>query len=301
MTEVTNAVERFGRYLKREEGLSATTIYQYVADVKRLASWLALHGVQRWDAVDTRLLRRHFDEHDYAPARGRRLLSSWCKFWIYLGEIEGLSMQRGPEGIKKKKLRKSQPKYLTPEEIKRLIGQIGGRTPEQRQQQQHLIAFLYGTGCRISEVLNLTMRDIQYKAGKPHLIRVLGKGEKERTVYLSPTAQQALRAWLKKRATVHVPGEVVFCFLSGKKAGRAVNARSVSRAIQQAGILAGLPVERLTPHKLRHSHATALIQAGRRLEEVQEILGHSSIATTRIYAHLEPERLEAAAASLPEL
>ncbi len=94
----------------------------------------------------------------------------------------------------------------------------------------------------------------------------------------------------------------MFCHLRGQKAGQGVTARSIERVVKAAGGRARLaPEKKCTPHKLRHSHATALVKAGRRLEELQEILGHESIATTRIYAHLEPEWLAATAARSPDV
>ena len=97
--------------------------------------------------------------------------------------------------------------------------------------------------------------------------------------------------WLRRKRQEGETGPYVFSYLTGTRRGEPVQARTIERAVKEAGARAGLPAERCTPHKLRHSHATALMKAGRRLEEVQEILGHESIATTRIYAHLEPGHL----------
>ena len=303
--QMLDQIDSFAGHLKREEGLSAGTIAQYGADCRRLAHWLLEHRteLESWSDVQARHLRAFINTYNPAPARNRRLLSSWRKLWTYLSEVEELTMHRGPFEMKRVKLRKLQPKYLTTAEVSKLIAAVEGRSPEQARRDKALISFLYGTGCRISEVLGLTMDNIEFEEdGQPYRIRVLGKGEKERTLHLSPTAQRALGDWLKLR---HLLGDgrsaYVFCHLGGKKKGQPLTARSVERAVKVAGQKAGLPAERCTPHKLRHSHATALMKAGRRLEEVQEILGHESIATTRIYAHLEPERLKAAAASLPDI
>lgn len=303
--QMLDQIDSFAGHLKREEGLSAGTIAQYSADCRRLAHWLLEHQpeLESWSDVQARHLRAFINAYNPAPARNRRLLSSWRKLWTYLGEVEELTLHRGPFEMKRVKLRKLQPKYLTTAEVSKLIAAVQGRSPEQARRDKALISFLYGTGCRISEVLGLTIDNIEFEEdGQPYRIRVLGKGEKERTLHLSPTAQRALGDWLKLR---HLLGDgrsaYVFCHLGGKKKGQPLTARSVERAVKVAGQKAGLPAERCTPHKLRHSHATALMKAGRRLEEVQEILGHESIATTRIYAHLEPERLKAAAASLPDI
>lgn len=298
-----DTIDHFSGYLKREEGLSPATIRQYRADCSRLAYWLEAERpkVKNWADVQESDLRRYLDRHDPQPARGRRLLSSWRKLWSYLSDVEGVTMQRGPVAIKRKKLKRLQPKYLSPAEVSRLISAVQGRTPEIEKRNRSIIAFLYGTGCRISEVLALQLKDVEFSGESPLCIRVLGKGDKERTVYLSPTAQRALQEWLKLKAQESEDGPYVFSYLTGTKRGQPIKPLTIERAVKEAGARAKLPADRCTPHKLRHSHATALMQAGRRLEEVQEILGHESIATTRIYAHLESGRLAAAAASLPDI
>ena len=304
LTTLTDAVDRFSGYLKREEGLSPATIAQYRADCTRLAGWLAAQRpqVSVWADVKEADIRRFVDQHDPEPARGRRLLSSWRKLWTYLSDVEKVDMHRGPFAVKRKKLKRLQPKYLTPSEVSRLVSAVQGRSPEQQQRNRAVIMFLYGSGCRISEVLSLQLDAVEFdEDGQPQKIRVLGKGEKERTIYLSPTAQRALSDWLRRKRQEGETGPYVFSYLTGTRRGEPVQARTIERAVKEAGARAGLPDERCTPHKLRHSHATALMKAGRRLEEVQEILGHESIATTRIYAHLEPGRLAAAAASLPDV
>ena len=109
-------------------------------------------------------------------------------------------MHRGPFAVKRKKLKRLQPKYLTPSEVSRLVSAVQGRSPEQQQRNRAVIMFLYGSGCRISEVLSLQLDAVEFdEDGQPRKIRVLGKGDKERTIYLSPTAQRALSDWLRRK------------------------------------------------------------------------------------------------------
>lgn len=302
---LTDVLDEFSSHLKREEGLSSATIAQYRADCNRLATWLSQQrpNIKQWSDVTTRDLRAYISDNAPEPARNRRLLSSWRKLWAYLRDVEGVEMYPGPADIKRVKLPSRQPKYLTPSEVSRLIEVAPGVNDEQRSRNRAMIGFLYGTGCRIGEVLKLKHGDIEFDSfGTPQKIRVIGKGNKERSLFLSPTAIRVLESWLKIWGMLRTDnGEYLFSHFNGVRQGKPLTARAVELIVKQAGENAGLPADKCTPHKLRHAHATALVRAGRRLEEVQEILGHNSISTTRIYAHLEPERLKAAADSLPEI
>lgn len=299
-------VTAFEAYLSREEGLSPATARQYRLDVTALATWLGAERpmVQAWEKVGARELRAYFQVHQAAPARTRRLISSWKKFWRYLADVEGLEMQGGPAELKSPKLPARLPKALTTAEVSRLLAAARNQSnPDKALRDWTLLAFLYGTGCRISEVLHLTFEAVEVDAeGAPMAIRVIGKGDKERQVYLSPTAQRALQGWLKVRRKAGAPaGPYVFTPLKGAGVGQPFPVRTIEQATRRAGDRAGLRPEQSTPHKLRHSHATALVEAGRPIEEVQEVLGHASIATTQIYTRVNRNRLKAAAASLPDV
>ncbi|WP_245392537.1 tyrosine-type recombinase/integrase [Meiothermus taiwanensis] len=127
-----------------------------------------------------------------------------------------------------------------------------------------------------------------YQDGIPHAVRVLGKGNKERVVVLSPTAQRALFQWLKHRNLEgHPTSPHLWSHTSGARKGQPFPARTVQAMLKRVAKRAGLKEwARLTPHKLRHSYASALMEAGRGIDEVKELLGHASIATTQIYVHV---------------
>ena len=304
---LTAAVTSFEPYLSREEGLSPATARQYGYDVAALATWLTAErpSVQAWERVGVRELRAYLQTHQAAPARTRRMISAWKKLWRYLADVEQLEMQSGPTEIKSPKLPARLPKALTTAEVSRLL--VAAKTqsaPDKALRDWTLLAFLYGTGCRISEVLHLTFEAVEFDVDQvPVAIRVIGKGDKERQVYLSPTAQRALQGWLRVRRKPGAPaaGPYVFTPLKGAGAGQPFSIRTIEQATRRAGARAGLRPDQSTPHKLRHSHATALVEAGRPIEEVQEVLGHASIATTQIYTRVNKNRLKAAAASLPDV
>ncbi|WP_221091195.1 tyrosine-type recombinase/integrase [Deinococcus aquaedulcis] len=303
---LTTDIPGFESYLLREEALSPATARQYRHDVAALAAWLAAErpAVQGWEQVGARELRAYLQAHQTAPARTRRVISSWKKFWGYLKGVEGVAMQSGPAELKSPKLPTRLPKALTTAEVSRLLAAAKNQSaPDKALRDWTLLAFLYGTGCRISEVLHLEFDAVEFDEDEvPVAIRVIGKGDKERQVYLSPTAQRALQGWLKGRRRPGAPaGPYVFTPLKGAGAGRPFPVRTIEQAMHRAGARAGLRPEQSTPHKLRHSHATALVEAGRPIEEVQEVLGHASIATTQIYTRVNRNRLRAAAASLPDI
>ena len=138
--------------------------------------------------------------------------------------------------------------------------------------------------------------------GLPRSVQVIGKGDRERRVVLSPTAQRALHQWLRHRRLEGDPQNIqVWIYTVGGKAGQPIQARTVQLMIKAAAERAGLDPSRVTPHKLRHSFATALVEAGRSLEEVQKMLGHTSIATTQIYTDVSLKRLTEVASALPDV
>ena len=143
-----------------------------------------------------------------------------------------------------------------------------------------LLAFLYGSGLRVSEALMLTFDRIHLQDGLPQSVTVIGKGDRERLVPLSPTAQRALAQWLKVRHIGgHPTSRFVWSYLSGRQRGEPV---------------------RVSPHKLRHSFATALVEQGRSLHEIGAILGHENPSTTAIYGQLKRAQLQSVVASLPD-
>ncbi|MBB5235950.1 tyrosine-type recombinase/integrase [Deinococcus budaensis] len=306
MSQLLSPLPAFESYLIQEEGLSAATARQYRLDCWKLAAWFGQErpALEHWPQVTARDLRAYMGHHKPAPARARRLVSAWKKLWGYLGHVEGLAMQPGPTELKSPKLPTRLPQALTPTEVSRLLTATREQPNEDKGfRDWAVLAFLYGTACRVSEALGLTFENIQYDSDKlPVSVRIVGKGDKERLVYLSSTAQRALHGWLKVRRTQgHATSAYVFSHLTGQNAGEPFPVRTVEAAMHRAGVRAGLPRAKCTPHKLRHAHATALMDAGRRIEEVQEVLGHASIATTRIYAQVNRSRLAATAASLPDV
>ncbi len=305
--ELDALLARFQRYLELEEGRSPRTARGYARDVRLFARWHARRhrGEPVWDRVTPAQVRAFLAERGASPARTHRLLASLAKFFRYLAEVEGLPIVQDPTApVRRPRLPRRLPTYLTPQEVARLLqAAYENRSPAKGLRDWALLAFLYGTGLRLSEALGLTYQDIAYQDGVPHAVTVKGKGDKERVVVLSPTAQRALHQWLKHRNLEGSPvSPYIWSHTSGPRRGEPFSPRTVQAMLKRVARRAGLKNwEKLTPHKLRHSYASALVEAGRSLAEVKELLGHSSIATTQVYVHVSRKRLEEAARSLPDV
>lgn len=304
----TNQVEAWAHYLTSEEGRSPATVKEYLKDVRLLRAWL--DGPARpqrgrdWADVSAGDLRAFLAQLTPSPRRNHRLVSSWRSFWSYLRDVEKLpGLQPGPAELKRPKLPKRIPAALSLPEVAKLLDTVyRDPSPARGLRNWCVVAFLYGTGLRISEMLSLTFDRIDYQDGQPVAIRVIGKGDKERRVPLSPTAQTALLRWLRERRMHGNPVTPwVWSPLSGMRYGQPMQARTIGKMLDTAAKGAGLDVAKVSPHKLRHAFATALVDGGRSLDEVRDLLGHESIATTQIYAHTNQKRIAAAAASLPDL
>ncbi|MBZ9752161.1 tyrosine-type recombinase/integrase [Deinococcus sp. HMF7620] len=299
-----DALPAFEGYLLHEEALSPATVRQYRADTEKLANWLLTEyeHLTGWEQIGARELRVYMQQGRPAPARARRLVSSWKKLWRYLEDVEKLAMQRGPAELKSPKLPSKLPQPLSQEELSRLLNAARENANDDKGLRDWaILAFLYGTGLRISEALNLKLSDVEHQGGDPlpTAVRVVAKGNEERLIPLSATAQRALYQWLRVRkiqARGHSP--LVFVHLSN---GKAIPVRTVQAMMHRVAVRANVPAARATPHKLRHTFATNLVNVGRSLEEVQEALGHKNSNVTRRYAKLNRSRLKAAADALPDV
>ena len=304
-----NHVEAFRHYLEIEERRTPQTVRAYLADVRMLRAWLdsdqqPQHARGRdWEQISAADLRGFLAQSRPKPHRVHRLIASWSKFWAFLRDVQHLPVQNPPGELKRPKLPGRLPKYLeTPDIAKLLDAAHRDPNPSRGLRNWALLAFLYGTGARISEVCGLTFDKISYQDGLPSSIRVIGKGDKERTIPLSPTAQRALVQWLKVRRTEgHPTSSYVWSYLTGKHRGEPLAVRTVQAMTTSAAKRAGLQKGKVSPHKMRHSYATALVEQGRSLHEIGTILGHENPATTAIYGRVKARQLEQAASALPDV
>ena len=292
-------VERFGSYLAGERNLSANTLEAYLSDLAQFAAfrWGASAAPPyAWESVDDACARGFLAgvaRDGGAATTVRRKLAALRTFYRFLqraGEVKDnpFAALRGP---RKAKLL---PRVLSAADAERLLAQPEREFREGRIGRHRFLCdravfeFLYSTGCRIGEAVSLRWADVDLDRGTAV---VVGKGRKERLVILGAPACRALR---ELRGFIGAADPALtspsgLVFLSDRMSG--LGARCVQRRMKEYLAGAGLPAD-LTPHKLRHSFATHLLDAGADLRSVQEMLGHASLSTTQIYTHVSVERLK---------
>ncbi|MDX9868443.1 MAG: tyrosine-type recombinase/integrase [Kiritimatiellia bacterium] len=302
------AVMRFLRYLTAERNASAHTVAGYLQDIGQYAAFV--WGTEgragppfAWDEPDrarARAFLSAFHRNGHAPATTRRKLSSLRAFYRYL-EREGLPGAQPFAGLRGPRLGRRLPAVLSLREVEDLLAAplaalerpgAGRKLPPRAEyaalRDAAMFEVLYSTGCRISEIAALVWRDIRFESGTTI---VEGKGRKQRLCVLGRPACDALIRLRDAAARLWpaATGPQAPLFLN--RGGGALTPRSVERQMKVWLRAAGLPQE-LTPHKLRHSFATHLLNAGADMRSVQEMLGHASLSTTQIYTHVSIERLK---------
>lgn len=282
----------FEGFLSGERRYSRYTLRNYRQAFEDFYRWLEASGLASadFDDLDKRAVRdfiieaqRRFDRrtiHNHVSG-----LRSFYKYWIRHGKLE-----RNPWlGVPLPKLEKRLPKFLTEEQMKRLLdapmllAQRGGESEFVAWRDRLAMELLYGGGLRVSEAVSLNYGDVDLESG---VARVLGKGGKERLCPLGRVATEVLKKWRSEFARDPSPGAPVLVTPSQER----LSAREVQRSLKRYLALAELPLD-LTPHKLRHSYATHLLNAGADLRLVQELLGHASLNTTQVYTHVTVARL----------
>ena len=291
----------YHEWLAVERGLAANSLQAYRRDLRRYAGYLAAQGITDAATIGEHTVHgyvahlealRDDDGHpQFAPASVARsvvAVRSFHRFCAREGYLptdpsEEVGAPRVPQGI---------PKALDEEQVTRLLGAVEGDTPR-AERDRALLELLYATGIRISEAVGLDLEDLDLEDG---LLRVLGKGDKERVVPVGRTASAAIVAYLREgrlalrnaRSRRVTDTDAVFLNARGTRLSR----QACWTIVRGAGARVGLQ-EQLSPHVLRHSCATHMLDHGADLRIVQELLGHATISTTQVYTKVSPERLRA--------
>ena len=279
-------LEQFLQYAEFERGLSANTIASYR---RELGKFFAFLGERRLDCL-------RLDEAglvDFIRREGRRggaassqahLISTLRSFYRFLLHDDLVDASPAAAVALPKRWARL-PKYLTTEEVERLLEAPDAATPRGLRDRA-ILELMYATGLRVSEVAQLKAADVYLDEG---FLRVRGKGGKERVVPFSSAARSRLQAYLEAGRPALAGGGAEPMFVN--RGGAPFSRQGLWKMIKGHGGRVGLAA-RLTPHVLRHSFATHLLEAGANLREVQELLGHASLASTQVYTHLTLDALK---------
>lgn len=273
---------RYQAYLLLERGLSDNTREAYADDVGKLLRYLSSGGVRLRD-VDLGMLHEFVASlHDLGIAERSqaRILSGIKSFFKFL-RMEGYIEDDPAILLEGPRLGRHLPEVLTVKEIDRMIAAIDMSAPE-GQRNRAIIETMYGCGLRVSELVNLEISRLYLD---DEYIVVKGKGSKERMVPISEVAIEQIQLWLEDRNRMNIkPGEENILFIS--RLGRRLSRIMIFYIIKNLCGLTGINKE-ISPHTLRHSFATHLLEGGANLRAIQQMLGHESIATTEIYLHID--------------
>ncbi len=281
-------LDRFYDYLEFERGLSPRTLDAYARDVVRLVDYLEAHGtVQPGDAAadDLREFVYHLKDQGLAASSIRRALSALRTYYAFL-VAEGLAETDPTEHVESPRTWRRLPDVLRLDEVERLLE---APDPDDRLfwRDRAMLEFAYASGVRVGELIALRTRDLALDEG---MATVYGKGAKERIVPVGRSAVAALRTYLREARPRLDRGEgegVVFLNARGRPLSRMGVWKILRKHVERAGI-----EKRVTPHTLRHTFATHLLEGGADLAAVQEMLGHADIATTQVYTHVDREYLQ---------
>ena len=290
---VGGQVEDYLRHLVVERGLSDNTVQAYRRDLLRYQEYLGSRGIgslAEVTRVDVEEFRRHLDHIGLAPASVTRCVvavRNLHRFAVGSGQLQADVTAGMSPGTRSRRL----PKALSMDQVESLLAAPDTSTVEGLRDAA-LLELLYGTGARVSEVCALDVDDIRRVLDDPDLgLRLIGKGDKERIVPLGSYAAKAVDAWLiRGRPAWAEIGNGEHALLLNTR-GRRLSRQSAWAVIRRAGEAAGLDVEHLSPHSLRHSYATHLLDGGADVRVVQELLGHSSVTTTQIYTLVTADHL----------
>ena len=282
----TNIVRAYLRYLKLQRGYSANTLDAYQRDLDKLLVYLEAENKHVLDVQLKDLQHFAAGLHDIGiHARSQcRILSGVRSFFRFL-QLDGYRDDDPTELLESPVLGEHLPEVLTADEVDALENSID-HSKWEGQRNHAIIEVLFSCGLRVSELVNLKLSDLYIKE---RYVRVCGKGSKERLVPISPQAIQQLDLWFMDRNLMKIkPGEEDYVFLNrrGAHLTRTMILIMIKQQAQEAGIK-----KTISPHTLRHSFATALLEGGADLRAIQAMLGHETIGTTEIYTHIDMSTL----------
>lgn len=279
-------VKGYVRYLKLQRNMSANTLDAYQRDLRKLLDYLEREEKDVRDVTLEDLQHFAAGLHDIGihPRSQCRILSGIRSFYHYM-QLDGYRDDDPTELLESPQIGDHLPEVLSTAEVDRLEASID-LSKWEGHRNKAIIEVLFSCGLRVSELVNLKLTNLYFDE---EFVRVLGKGSKERLVPISHRAIEELKWWFDDRNHIKIkPGEEDYVFLNryGKHLTRTMILIMIKRQAVEAGI-----TKTISPHTLRHSFATALLEGGADLRVIQALLGHESIGTTEIYTHLDTSTL----------
>ncbi|MDX9845832.1 MAG: site-specific tyrosine recombinase XerD [Tenuifilaceae bacterium] len=283
------AIEDYVRFLRLEKSLADNSISAYIRDMRVLCTFAEDRLGKEPEALsadDISQFLEYIQEQNYNHRSQARILSGVKGFYKYMMVEEAIDIDP-TELINGPKMTRKLPEFLTVEEIDSMIATFD-LSKSEGQRNKAILETLYSCGLRVSELVNLRLTDLHFDEG---FVKVLGKGDKERLVPIGQKAIKEIKMYMPDRHSLpkidKSSENIVFLNRRGKKLTREMIFTIVKNAARDAGI-----EKTISPHTLRHSFATHLVEGGADIRVVQEMLGHESIVTTEIYTHLDREYLK---------
>ncbi len=279
-------LQEFLEFLSVEKGLSPNTVHSYSLDLEKLFLFFGKERISWKNAGEEDLIKfiHHQSRAKLSSRSIARLISSVKSFYKFL-VLDGVIAKSPASNLSTPKLWLDLPKFLTENEVEHLLAQPKERSSHGLRDRA-MLEMLYATGLRVSELTSLKHKDLNLEQG---FVLCRGKGGKERIVPLGQSAKMVLKRYLQKARPKLVKKEDTFLFLTNR--GGAFTRQGVWKMLKRYGEQAGLE-RKISPHVLRHSFATHLLERGADLRSVQLMLGHSQITTTQIYTHVSRKQLQ---------
>lgn len=278
--------QTFLSYLENQKGYSNHTILNYRNDLATFFIFLKKEGINSLEKADYKIIRnylRFLEEKKFAKTTVSRHISSLRSFYKYLVK-EKVVMKNPMVFISNPKLDKRLPKFLYEKEVEKLLSMPQLDDPKGIREAL-ILEFLYSTGVRVSELCNVKIKDISFSEKS---VLILGKGEKERYVYFGKNLEELLKLYFKEARPFFEKSDSPYLFLNDS--GGQLHDRRVRTILDE--LLKRCSSDfHMSPHTLRHSFATHMLNNGADLKTVQELLGHADLSTTQIYTHVSNERL----------
>ncbi len=290
--ELQNSVDGFLDYMTVERGVSPNTLAAYKSDLVQLIEYLSNNHFKgntgSWQLVDENVMLQyllHLHALEYSDTtRARKVASSKSLFGFLLDE--GVITRDPAANISSPRIGRSLPDTLSVEDVESLLVSASAKHTPDGMRDCAMFELLYASGLRVTELVSLDLDDLDLKQGN---VRCLGKGGKERVIPIHANAIAVLRRYIEEARPDFVKKESIRSLFLNRR-GKGLSRQGFWLILKAHAKRAGI-TKKITPHTLRHSFATHLLQGGAPLRHVQELLGHSSITTTQVYTHLTSEHV----------